>query len=320
MHDKESKKWQEINASFAITESTYKVTTLSKTKEYTFRVIAENEVGRSKPSDESQYVKLTKPKQKEPPEIVEPLKAIVVGLRQSVTLSCVIRGVPKPEITWQKDGKAFESKSQTYDNCVVKCEITETTETSGGTYSVRAKNAHGEAETKCTLKVQKPPTLEVDDSLIIQKLTVTNQWKVDVKYTGFPKPNIRWTKDNAEVRTNDHVVIQTDDSSSVVTVKSLTREDSGVYVVTAANEAGTSSVQLNLRVFGRYKSIYGFGQNHFLPPFSRKRKESINYVFSCFVLNGLDESEKRKDSAQDDVIGKYHEFHVFYSFLHLTVL
>lgn len=65
-----------------------------------FKITAVNEVGPSPPSHGTRYIKISAPIAAESPTIQEPLKSVVVGLKQTVTLSCVIGGVPEPEIRW----------------------------------------------------------------------------------------------------------------------------------------------------------------------------------------------------------------------------
>lgn len=223
---------------------------MEKNKEYIIRVTAVNEIGKSKPSEPSEPMKLKKPEVKEPPTIMEALKSLVVARKQTVTLSCVIRGTPKPEITWYKNDKPFKSKNVTFEDCVAKFEVTEAKETTAGIYKVHAKNDAGEAETTCTVRVQEPPELDVDDAMTSQKLRVTNQWKVIVNYKGYPQPEVKWKKNSREIFSEKHCSIYTDDTSSTIAIYSLTRDDSDVYEVTAENAAGSSSLQLNLKVIG----------------------------------------------------------------------
>jgi hypothetical protein len=68
--------------------------------EYMFKVTAVNEVGPSPPSHNSRYIKISAPVAAEPPTIQESLKSVVIGLKQTATLSCVIGGIPEPEIKW----------------------------------------------------------------------------------------------------------------------------------------------------------------------------------------------------------------------------
>jgi len=95
-----------------------------------------------------------------------------------------------------------------------------------------------------------PPKLEVDDSVMSQKLRVTNQWKIDVKFSGYPKPELFWKKNGHDLPSTKHCGIYTEENSTTIAIYSLTKEDSGTYTVTAKNEAGSASVDLILRVIG----------------------------------------------------------------------
>lgn len=61
---------------------------------------AVNEAGPGETSPTSSYIKISKPSAEESPTVLEPLKSVVIGLHETVTLSCVIGGTPTPEITW----------------------------------------------------------------------------------------------------------------------------------------------------------------------------------------------------------------------------
>lgn len=96
------------------------------------------------------------------------------------------------------------------------------------------------------------PKLEVDDSVVSQKLRVRNQWKVDVKISGYPTPEVFWRKNGDDLPSTKHCSIYTEENSTTIAIYSLTKEDSGAYTVNAKNEAGSVSVDLNLRVIGMY--------------------------------------------------------------------
>ena len=93
-------RWHIVNKDYYIEETTYKITKLTTNTELMFRVTAENEVGRSDVSNSTRYVRICTPKDPEPAIVVENLKDLTVGLGKRVVLSCVVRGVPKPEIKW----------------------------------------------------------------------------------------------------------------------------------------------------------------------------------------------------------------------------
>jgi len=93
-------RWIKVNKDFNIVETTHKVINLQHNVEYMFKVTAVNEVGPSPSSHNTRYIKISAPVSAEPPTIQEPLKSAVIGLKQTVTLSCVFGGVPEPEIKW----------------------------------------------------------------------------------------------------------------------------------------------------------------------------------------------------------------------------
>lgn len=250
-HDKEEfLTWNTIDTE-TITETTHTLTSLQKSKEYNFKVTAVNEIGPSKPSNPSVFVKIETPKKPEPPVIQEPLKDANIGLKKPITLSAVISGVPKPEITWSKDGRTFKNKNQTFEACVAKYVISETHENSGGVYKISAKNTAGVAETTCEVVIKETPVIEVDETTITQKLRVTSQWKIEAKCRGHPSPDIEWFKNKLPIETSKHCTIYTEESSTSIAIYSLQRDDTGIYEIIARNSAGEARQELNLRVVGK---------------------------------------------------------------------
>lgn len=259
-----------------IRETTYKVTKLTTDKEYTFRVTAVNEAGPGEASPNTPYLRISKLSASEPPTILETLKSVVISLGESVTLSCVIGGIPTPRITWYlfyfkllferrpiarvnylenlfffrlKDGETFEDDNITYENRVAKYIIRKTTETSSATFTVKAHNDAGTAETSCQLKIQEPPKMTCDENLTNQRLTVGDKWTVETRFSGFPKPQVTWTKNNKKV-TDKRISIETKENTSTITISSLVRDDTAAYTVKATNEAGSLSIECHLRVIG----------------------------------------------------------------------
>lgn len=130
-----------------------------------------------------------------------------------------------------------------------KYTITRTTETSSASFTVKAKNDIGTAETTCELKVQELPKITYDETLASQNLPVNGQWKIEIQMSGFPKPEVTWLKNNKKIVDN-RVSIETVENTSTISISSLSREDSATYTVKIVNEAGSSSVELHLRVIG----------------------------------------------------------------------
>ncbi len=251
--ERSEKTWTKIKQ---ISNTSTKITKLKTNSEYIFRAIAVNEVGESPPSPTSPYIKITAPLSKEAPVIQEPLTDIFIGYKQKVTLSCIVGGVPTPEITWKKNNETFESKTIVYENRVAKYTIDETTETSEATYTCVARNEVGTAETTCKVVVQDKPTIVIDETLLSQRLRTSAQWKIDAQVSGFPKPDITWYKNGTKITSSNKFSITYEENISIITINSLERSDTGKYVVEAKNNAGVASVELNLNVIGKQKYIY----------------------------------------------------------------
>lgn len=90
---------------------------------------------------------------REPPEILEPLKPYAVREGETVVLSTQIVGNPSPSISWFKDGKPLRGTPKKDGNLnsltVIQPKISDS-----GEYSVVATNELGTAETKATLTVE----------------------------------------------------------------------------------------------------------------------------------------------------------------------
>lgn len=144
-----------------------------------------------------------------------------------------------------------------FENHVAKLTIAECMESTTGTYTCQATNGAGIVQTSCKLSVQDVPKIEVRESDISQMIRVRNQWKVKVTYKGYPKPTVSWQKNGQPLPLTDkhiNVYDDNDDWSTTVAIYSVERLDSGVYTVTASNNAGTAMCNLNLKVIGESTS------------------------------------------------------------------
>lgn len=249
-HDRATQAWS--YTSEKITQTTHTISNLTKDSEITFRVTAFNDVGASEPSEQCGYIKITAPVAVAAPVVQEPLKDIITGLNKELVLSCVISGNPVPEIEWCFNSKTVEKTTKmTYESRCAKYVIETTTETTSGTYSCKAKNSAGEVETTCKVTVQDAPTLEIEKEFISQRLKCGETWEAKVKLTGYPKPEIKWLKDNCPVRLDDNIKVVTDATSTTLTNAKLEREDTATYTVTASNDAGSAVQLLQLQVVGK---------------------------------------------------------------------
>uniref|UniRef100_A0A803VN32 Titin n=1 Tax=Ficedula albicollis TaxID=59894 RepID=A0A803VN32_FICAL len=76
-------------------------------------------------------------------------------------------------------------------------------------------------------------------------------FKVNADVAGRPIPVISWTKDGKELEGKARVEIVSTDYTTAITIKDCIRGDSGQYVLTLQNVAGTKSLTINCKVLDR---------------------------------------------------------------------
>ncbi|RXM34404.1 Myosin-binding protein C, cardiac-type [Acipenser ruthenus] len=138
--------------------------------EYIFRVFAVNMCGLSEEpctSKDSAYIQKTGIVYKPPtykehdfseaPKFTHPLvnRSVIAGY--NATLSCALRGWPKPKVVWYKNKMDItnEAKFRMFSKQgVLTLEIRKPCPFDGGTYTCKAVNDLGEAEVECRLEVR----------------------------------------------------------------------------------------------------------------------------------------------------------------------
>uniref|UniRef100_A0A8C3GG30 Titin n=1 Tax=Cairina moschata TaxID=8855 RepID=A0A8C3GG30_CAIMO len=65
---------------------------------------------------------------------------------------------------------------------------------------------------------------------------------------GVPVPTAKWVTDDIEIKTEGRHKIETDNYSTVLTIKDCVRKDTGEYLLTVSNSAGSKTVALHLTV------------------------------------------------------------------------
>lgn len=93
------------------------------------------------------------------------------------------------------------------------------------------------------------PTIEVDVKLIegiVVKAGSTIKLPAIMK--GIPVPNPKWVTDGKEITSEGNVLIETDHYSTTITIKDCKRQDTGEYLLTVSNPAGSKTVALHVTV------------------------------------------------------------------------
>ena len=82
------------------------------------------------------------------PEFTTPLNSRTLVIGYKGTLTCALRGNPRPKITWYKDSRPIEDGPKyrmSWGQGIVQLEIKRATLGDGGTYTCLASNQNGEA-------------------------------------------------------------------------------------------------------------------------------------------------------------------------------
>ncbi|XP_059366924.1 myosin-binding protein C, cardiac-type-like [Carassius carassius] len=172
--DKKTMEWYTVFEQYRRTNCV--VSDLIMGNEYVFRVYAMNMVGPSPEpclSKDSAYIQKTGIMYKPPsykehdfseaPKFTHPLVSRSVIAGYSATLSCSVRGIPKPKITWYKNKMDIsnEAKYRMFSNQgVLTLEIRKPCPFDGGVYMCKAINDGGEDIVECKLEVRPQVTKE----------------------------------------------------------------------------------------------------------------------------------------------------------------
>ncbi|KAM9176553.1 hemicentin-2 [Mergus octosetaceus] len=189
----------------------------------------------------------------EPPAL-KPLPGMVmVKVNASTVLSCEASGVPRPEVTWQKDGASVAGGPGLKVLPSGQLHLLRASLADAGSYLCVARNPSGTAMGRTRLIVQVPPTiaagplelavLEGQDALL------------PCAARGVPEPRVSWSREGAPVRDRGGTV--TILPSGELLLRHVQEGDAGSYSCTAVNSAGKAVRRLSLGV-------------HTLPTFTRR--------------------------------------------------
>uniref|UniRef100_A0A4W4GKL3 Myosin-binding protein C, cardiac-type n=1 Tax=Electrophorus electricus TaxID=8005 RepID=A0A4W4GKL3_ELEEL len=167
--DKKTMEWYTVYEQYRRTNCV--VSDLIMGNEYMFRVFSMNVVGLSPEpctSKNSAYIQKTGMEYKPPsykqhdfseaPKFTHPLvnRSVIAGY--NATLSCSVRGIPKPKITWYKNKMDIsnEAKYRMFSKQgILTLEIRKPCPFDGGVYTCKAVNASGEDVVECKLEVRR---------------------------------------------------------------------------------------------------------------------------------------------------------------------
>ena len=256
--DQSSILWTKVNRGL-LAENQFKMTGIEEGLLYQFRVYAENIAGISTSSKASDAVAARDPC--EPPHNLK----VTNITRSSVSLfwerpeyefgskitGYIVERKELPNGRWLKCN--FNNLQDTY------FDVTGLTEDVQYDFHVIAKNsadqlsAPSESSGPVTVKDDvDPPTIIVEDKL--RQLVVIKAGeiiRIDAEITGRPLPVVSWFKDGKEISAKFRCEITSTNFTTTLIVRDAIRKDSGQYVLSLHNVAGTRSVAINCKVLDR---------------------------------------------------------------------
>ncbi|XP_050743230.1 titin isoform X5 [Drosophila biarmipes] len=197
-------------------------------------------------------------------------------LGSSFTLQCNMRGAPRPQVNWFKDGIQLSSSServkirQIGSTCALT--IATVSELDSGRYTCEATNSKGRVSTFARLQVVSDSRIyeadsrlkeiahgrnvaDVGDSLPIftmrlrdRRVQVTYPVRLTCQIVGYPVPEILWYKDDLPIHTGRKHLISAEGQFFTLEIAATTLDDSGTYTCLAKNELGSVSCHCTLVV------------------------------------------------------------------------
>ncbi|XP_074017166.1 hemicentin-2 [Numenius arquata] len=188
----------------------------------------------------------------EPPAL-KPLPGMVmVMVNTSTVLSCEATGVPRPEVTWQKDGVHIAGGPRLKVLPNGQLHFLRASPGDAGTYLCMARNPSGTAAGRTRLIVQVPPVIAAGpvELAVLEGLEVL----LPCAAHGVPEPRVSWSREGAPVRGGGRKATVL--PSGELLLRDVQEGDAGIYSCTAVNSAGRAVRQLSLSI-------------HTLPTFTR---------------------------------------------------
>jgi titin len=203
-----------------------------------------------------------------PPTFLSRPKSLTTFVGKAAKFLCTVSGTPVIETIWQKDGAALSPSP----NCRISVaenkhsiELSNLTIQDRGVYSCKASNKFGADTCQAELIIIDKPhfikELEPVQSAINKKVHLECQVDEDRKVT------VTWNKDGQKLPPGKDYKIYFEDKIASLEIPLAKLRDSGTYVCTASNEAGSSSSSATVTVRGKNP------RNPFVTSFSERKPQ-----------------------------------------------
>jgi len=178
-------------------------------------------------------------KDPEKPKLQTESRQSEVSAGGSAMLDLQVKGYPKPDIKWTKDGQEIIAggriKYLWEDEESLSLVIKQVTAKDAGVYTIMAKNDLGEDSTQIELIVKSAPKITQKQSDMTILIEETGTMIVKVEAT--PAPEITWYKDGQLIEESNRIkIIKEDNDTYKLVIKNAKVTDAGSYSIVARNE------------------------------------------------------------------------------------
>jgi titin len=186
------------------------------------------------------------------PHFVEPLKPQIVEEKAAAVLQCKVVGKPTPNVKWFKDNKEVvpsATRQITYNpqSGVATLELLEPTPEDEKVFTVKADNKFGQAQCRANLIISKavivtqPMVMEAPRIIKPVKAVLARPEEevvLEAKFEGIPAPEIKWYKNNKEIKPGEDYDIKVQEKQTVLKINKKVKKKGGKYEVHAVNPKG----------------------------------------------------------------------------------
>nr|XP_006823011.1 PREDICTED: titin-like [Saccoglossus kowalevskii] len=246
-----SRRWFRASRS-ELTDTQYNVVNLIEDSAYEFRIVAENRAGLSEPSFSSKAVLIKDLVEPIPAHFVKELETTYVVCGKVATFTAEVAGYPQPEVQWFRHGRhiqhSLKYKIEAYGN-IHTLTIKDVYNEDTGDYAIRCNNKAATISSRAQLFIQVAPKVTPPARLRVPLVCVQGEMvKLRIPYSGIPTPTIAWDKDGVDLAHKDHYEINTTDNETYLTIRKVTKEDSGQYAIVASNCLGHDTGTVTLKI------------------------------------------------------------------------
>ncbi|GIY10873.1 hypothetical protein CEXT_514601 [Caerostris extrusa] len=200
----------------------------------------------------------------EAPRFIKLLESMALSEGQELILECQIVGEPGTTISWFKDGLQLSNtpESQIFNDAsgISRLTIPAVKTSDRGTYSVKAQNKAGDAQSICSVSVSSSAPIKFGqmpqevppiflDHIANQILQVSGIARFEAVVDGTPKPSVRWNYQGKPVpKDSNHEIGWDGNQKHWLIIKNVTNSQTGRYSAIAENNAGIATTSALLSV------------------------------------------------------------------------